>query len=88
MRVSVFGLGYVGAVTAACLARAGHEVTGVDVNHEKVAMVNDGASPVVEPGLGDLLAGVVGHGRLRATVSSEKAVAWYVSSLARSEPAD
>ena len=75
MRVSVFGLGYVGAVTAACLARAGHEVTGVDVNHEKVAMVNDGASPVVEPGLGDLLAGVVGHGRLRATVSSEKAVA-------------
>ena len=75
MRVSVFGLGYVGAVTAACLARAGHEVTGVDVNHEKVAMVNAGASPVVEPGLGDLLAEVVGAGRLRATSSGEKAVA-------------
>ncbi len=75
MRVSVFGLGYVGAVTAACLARAGHEVTGVDINHEKVAMLNAGASPVVEPGLGDLLAEVVGAGRLRATGSSEKAVA-------------
>jgi len=75
MRVSVFGLGYVGAVTAACLARAGHEVTGVDINHEKVAMVNAGASPIVEPGLGDLLAEAVGAGRLRATVSSEKAVA-------------
>jgi len=75
MRVSVFGLGYVGAVTSACLAQAGHEVTGVDVNHEKVAMVNAGASPIVEPGLGDLLTGVVAAGRLRATSSGEKAVA-------------
>lgn len=74
MRVCVFGLGYVGTVTAACLARAGHQVTGVDVNQEKVALLNSGASPVVEPGLGELLAEVVGAGRLRATVSSEKAV--------------
>ena len=47
MRVSVFGLGYVGCVTAACLARAGHRVIGVDINPDKVAMVNSGASPLV-----------------------------------------
>jgi GDP-mannose 6-dehydrogenase len=74
MRVSVFGLGYVGAVTAACLAKAGHEVVGVDINPEKVAMVNAGRSPVIEPGLGELLAEVVHLDQLRATVSSEKAV--------------
>src|SRR2546427_7891420 len=74
MRVSVFGLGYVGSVTAACLAAAGHEVVGVDLNEQKVAVVNRGASPVVEPGLEALLAQAVGTGRLRATVSSEEAV--------------
>ena len=75
MRVSVFGLGYVGCVTAACLAKAGHEVVGVDINAEKVTMVNAARSPVVEPGLAELLATVVGGGRLRATTSSEEAVA-------------
>jgi GDP-mannose 6-dehydrogenase len=76
MRVSVFGLGYVGCVTAACLAKAGHEVVGVDVNPEKVAMVNAATAPVVEPGLAELLAEVVGAGRrLRATTSGEEAVA-------------
>ena len=74
MRVSVFGLGYVGSVTAACLARAGHQVIGVDVSGEKVAMINAGTSPIVEHGLGDLLAEVVGAGRLRATVSTDEAV--------------
>ena len=74
MRVSVFGLGYVGAVTAACLAKAGHQVIGVDVNEEKVAMVNAGASPVVEPGLEELIAEGVAAGRLRTTGSSEEAV--------------
>jgi len=75
MRVSVFGLGYVGCVTAACLAKAGHEIVGVDINAEKVAMVNAATPPVVEPGLAELLATVVGAGRLRATTSSEEAVA-------------
>jgi len=75
MRVSVFGLGYVGCVTAACLARAGHQVIGVDVNADKVAMLNGGRSPVVEPGLGELLADVVGRGRLGATTSCAAAVA-------------
>ena len=74
MRISIFGLGYVGCVTAACLARAGHHVIGVDVNAEKVAMIAGGASPVVEPGLADLIAGEVGCGRLTATTSVEDAV--------------
>jgi GDP-mannose 6-dehydrogenase len=74
MRVSVFGLGYVGAVTAACLARAGHEVVGVDVSREKVAMVNGATPPVAEPGLAAVLAEVVPR-RLRATTSSREAVA-------------
>ena len=75
MRVSVFGLGYVGCVTAACLARAGHEVVGVDVNPDKVAMINAGQSPIVEPGLGELLEEMVTRKRLRATCSSEAAIA-------------
>jgi GDP-mannose 6-dehydrogenase len=74
MRISVFGLGYVGCVTAACLARAGHNVIGVDVNAEKVALVNAGTAPIVEPGLQELLAEVVGQGRLRATCSGAEAV--------------
>ena len=50
MRVSVLGLGYVGCVTSACLARAGHQVVGVDANREKVELVAAGRSPIVEPG--------------------------------------
>src|SRR6266404_5957367 len=74
MRVSVFGLGYVGCVTAACLARAGHQVIGVDINPEKVALLNAGRSPIVEAGLDGLLAEIVGDGRLQATTSSLEAV--------------
>ena len=74
MRVSVFGLGYVGCVTSACLAKAGHEVVGVDLNREKVEMISEARSPIVEPGLGELLAEVVFSGRLRATDSTNDAV--------------
>jgi len=74
MRVNVFGLGYVGCVTAACLAKAGHEVTGVDIDEEKVAMVNAGTSPIVEPGLGALMSEVVEARRLRATSSTPEAL--------------
>ncbi len=75
IRVGVFGLGYVGCVTAACLARTGHQVVGVDIVAEKVAAINAGQSPIVEPGLGELLAEVVRAGRLRATTSCAEAVA-------------
>ncbi len=74
MNVTVFGLGYVGSVTACCLARDGHHVVGVDVNADKVAMVNAGLSPIVEPGLRDLLARVVRQRRLSATENAEDAV--------------
>jgi GDP-mannose 6-dehydrogenase len=75
MRISIFGLGYVGCVSAARLAEAGHQVTGVDVNPEKVAMVNAGVSPIVEPGLEALLASTVASGNLRATTSSAEGIA-------------
>src|SRR6266545_8247 len=74
MRVSVFGLGYVGSVSAASFAADGHDVIGVDVNRDKVAAVNAGRSPIVEPGLAEVLARVVAEGRLRATTDTAKAV--------------
>jgi GDP-mannose 6-dehydrogenase len=74
MKVSVFGLGYVGSVSAASLAADGHTVVGVDVNADKVAAVNAGRSPIVEPGLDDLLAQGVAEGRLRATTDAAEAV--------------
>jgi GDP-mannose 6-dehydrogenase len=74
MRVSVFGLGYVGCVSAASFAGDGHEVVGVDVNAGKVAAVNAGHSPIVEPGLDELLSQSVKEGRLRATVDTADAV--------------
>jgi GDP-mannose 6-dehydrogenase len=75
MRITVLGLGYVGCVTSACLAKAGHDVVGVDISRDKVAMINEGTSPIVEPGLDILLAEVVASGRLRATASMPAAVA-------------
>ena len=73
-RVSIFGLGYVGAVSCGCLANDGHEVIGVDVNPVKVAMLNEGRSPVVEERIGDLIAEHVATGRLRATEDVRDAV--------------
>jgi GDP-mannose 6-dehydrogenase len=75
MNVSIFGLGYVGCVTAACLARDGHHVVGVDVNLDKVAMINAGSSPIIEPGLADLIGRVVHQRRLSATDSAEAGLA-------------
>src|SRR5436305_2127617 len=75
MQVSVFGLGYVGSVSAASFAADGHEVIGVDVNPDKVAAVNAGRSPIVEPGLDGQLAEAVAAGRLRATTDTADAIA-------------
>ena len=74
MKISIFGLGYVGVVTAACLARDGHQVIGVDVNPEKVIWIAKGKSPIVEPKLGELLADGVAAGLIRATTDAEEAV--------------
>ena len=74
MRISIFGLGYVGCVTAACLAREQNEVFGVDVSVDKVAMINAGESPVIEPGLAEIISTAVKNRQLRATVSADWAV--------------
>ncbi len=73
MKIVVVGLGYVGAVTAACLAKLGHSVVGVDVDPHKLKPIEDGRSPIVEPGLEDLIAEGRSSGRL--SVSSDLAAA-------------
>jgi GDP-mannose 6-dehydrogenase len=74
MKVAVIGLGYVGTVTAACLAANGHEVWGVDVDAAKVEDISAGRSPVSEPGLDDIVAQTVAAGTLHATSSCAEAV--------------
>ncbi len=75
MRISIFGLGYVGAVTAACLAKLGHEVTGVDVHPGKIDLINSSQAPIVEPGLQELIESGVRAGSLRATEDAKAAIA-------------
>jgi GDP-mannose 6-dehydrogenase len=74
MKTSIFGLGYVGAVTAGCLTDVGDLVIGVDVQQEKVDAFNAGQSPIIEPGLSDLLEAATRKGRLRATLDAAGAV--------------
>jgi GDP-mannose 6-dehydrogenase len=81
MKVAVVGLGYVGTVTAACLAASGHDVWGVDVDAAKVEEIQDGRSPVAEPGLDDLVARAVSDGRLHASTSYDDAIAGAAISL-------
>src|SRR5690349_10321235 len=74
MRIVVLGLGYVGTITAAGLASKGHDVVGIDVDEAKVEGVRQGLSPVVEPGIGDLVAAGVSSGRLTATTDVRAAL--------------
>jgi len=74
MKVSVFGLGYVGSVSAASFAADGHTVVGVDVNADKVSSLNEGRSPIVEKGLDELIRTGAENGSLRATTSTTEAV--------------
>ena len=81
MKILVWGLGYVGTVTASCLAEVGHEVVGIEPNLSKVRMLSAGQSPVKEPGLGSLVAKTVAEGRLRALSDGISLVPWADVSL-------
>jgi len=74
LRVSIFGLGYVGAVSAGCLANDGHEVIGVDPVQTKVDLINSGRSPIIEAEINELIAACVKQGRLRATTNHIEAI--------------
>jgi GDP-mannose 6-dehydrogenase len=74
LKISVFGLGYVGTVSSACLANDGHEVVGVDPVLTKVDLINAGKSPIVEAGLEEMVASAVAEGRLRATCDQNRAI--------------
>lgn len=74
MKISIFGLGYVGAVSAGCLAADGHEVIGVDPNQTKVDLINQGYTPIIEKDIGEMIAKSVAEGKLRATTDVREAV--------------
>ncbi|MEM9801388.1 MAG: nucleotide sugar dehydrogenase [Planctomycetota bacterium] len=74
MRISIFGMGYVGAVSGACLARRGHHVVGVDLSPTKVDLINAGKSPIVEEGMAELMQEVTSSGRFSAGADAESAV--------------
>lgn len=74
MRISIFGMGYVGAVSAGCLANDGHAVIGVDPNQTKVELVNQGVTPIIEKDIGEMVAANVACGRLHATTDVGEAV--------------
>ena len=74
MNISIFGLGYVGAVSAGCLASDGHHVVGVDPNQTKVDLINRGVTPIIERDIGEMIASAVTGGKLGATTSVGDAV--------------
>ncbi len=74
MRISIFGLGYVGTVSAGCLSSEGHEVVGVDPVPTKVDLINRGLSPIIEAEIGSLVESSVKCGRLRATGDPAEAI--------------
>jgi len=74
LKISIFGLGYVGAVSAGCLATDGHEVIGVDPNRTKVDLINQGTTPIIEKDIGEMISKTVKDGLLRATTDVRDAV--------------
>ena len=74
MRITVFGAGYVGLVTAACLSAKGHDVTCVDVDAVKVALIQSGESPIFESGLKELIREGLAQNRFRTTVDAAEAL--------------
>jgi GDP-mannose 6-dehydrogenase len=74
MKIAVFGLGYVGAVSAACLADEGHEVIGVDPNVTKLELINAGQSPIIETDVAELVRDAVSSGKLRAVADAGTAI--------------
>jgi GDP-mannose 6-dehydrogenase len=74
MKISIMGLGYVGAVSAGCLAEEGHEVIGVDPQQAKVDLINEGRTPIIERDIGEMIERNVAEGRLRATSNVHEAV--------------
>ena len=74
MNISIFGLGYVGCVGAACLAKLGHKVIGVDVNENKVRLINEGKPTIIEDGIAELCAEAHGKGLMSATMDVREAV--------------
>ena len=74
MKLSVFGLGYVGAVSSACLAELGHQVIGVDISETKVDLINSGCPPILEDKIGEITSKVVKDGHLRAVTDTKAAV--------------
>ena len=74
MKLSVFGIGYVGCVSAACFAKEGHDVISVDANPVKVEIVNSGKSPIVEADIDEFIGKMVREGRLRAVTDAIEAV--------------
>lgn len=74
MKISIFGLGYVGAVSLACLARDGHDVIGVDIEATKLRLITEGKTPVVEEGMVELMQQVASSGRVSVTTDAEQAV--------------
>ena len=74
MRISIFGLGYVGAVSLACLGRDGHDITGVDIDRDKLDLIAAGKSPIIETGIMELMSEVVASGRISVTDCAAEAI--------------